>query len=62
MVSVGFITSSVGELLSLVSVLIDLSQSPDEACPLISLGHADLLQKDGQHIRQKDNNTSNTED
>lgn len=42
----GFVTSDVGKFLSFISVFVDLSQRPDEACPLISFGHADLLQKD----------------
>lgn len=42
----GFVTSDVGQLLSFISVLIDLNQCPDEARPLVSLGHTDLLQKD----------------
>ena len=45
------ITSDVGELLGFVSVLVDLGQRPDEARPLVGLGHADLLQGETEDIR-----------
>lgn len=38
--------SDVGQLFGLVSILVDLRQSPDEARPLVRLGHADLLRRD----------------
>ena len=43
------VTSNVGQFFSFIAILIDLRQSPDKACPFVSLGHADLLQrnKDG---------------
>lgn len=44
--SVALVTSHVGQLLGLVSVLVDLSQCPDEACPFVGLGYADLLWRD----------------
>lgn len=39
------VTSNVGQFFSFVAILIDLRQSPDKACPFVSLGHADLLQR-----------------
>lgn len=44
--SVAVVPSDVGQLLGLVSVLVDLGQSPDEARPFVRLGYADLLRKD----------------
>lgn len=38
--------SNVGQLFSLVSILVDLRQGPDEARPLVRLGDADLLWRD----------------
>ena len=52
-VSVGFGISDVGQFLRFISVLVDLGQRPDEARPLIGLGHADLLQRDKRRTRQK---------
>lgn len=51
----GCVSSDVGQFLSFISVLIDLSQRPDEARPLVSLRHADLLQKEqkGQRVQQQ---------
>lgn len=44
--SVAVVPSDVGQLLGLVSVLVDLGQRPDEARPFVRLGYADLLRKD----------------
>lgn len=43
--SVAIVASDVGQLLGLVSVLVDLGQRPDEARPFVRLGYADLLRK-----------------
>lgn len=43
---VKIVASNVGQFFSFVAILIDLRQSPDKACPFVSLGHADLLQRD----------------
>lgn len=47
----GFGKSDVGQFLRFISVLVDLSQRPDEARPLVGFGHADLLQKDKRRTR-----------
>lgn len=47
----GCLTSDVGQFLRFVSVLVDLNQRPDEARPLVSLRHADLLPK-GKGVSQ----------
>ena len=52
-VSVGFGISDVGQFLRFISVLVDLGQRPDEARPLVGLGHADLLQRDKRRTRHK---------
>ena len=49
----GFGISDVGQFLRFISVLVDLGQRPDEARPLVGLGHADLLQRDKRRTRQK---------
>lgn len=39
-------SSHVGQFLGLISILVDLSQRPDEARPLVCFRNADLLQED----------------
>lgn len=42
---VAFVSSDIGQLLGLVSVLVDLGQRPDEARPFVGFGDADLLRR-----------------
>lgn len=53
---VKIVASNVRQFFSLVSILVDLRKSPDEARPLVRLGHADLLQRRGDEVGKREQN------